>query len=409
MERFQQRWGFRQSWLASLLFIFAATQIQAQSYQLIHGFNGNNGDTYEPLAGLTIDAGGNLYGTTYFGGDHGTGSGSAFKLSPRGSGWIYTPLHVFHFSTEDGAHPGAAVVFGPDGTLYGTTIAGGMYGAGTVYRLRPPAHICASISCTWSSELLHSFDTYGAYFPNGIVFDSAGNIIGTTQAAASGWGNLYELTHANGSWSYNELHSFTDSHTAGAYAGPTLDQFGNIYGTLWHGVYQYTTSGQFQELHQFTSNDGGETSSALIADNAGNLYGTTLSGVPSGSGSVFELSPSNGGWTLTTLYSFTGSGNCDGTLASSGLAMDAAGNLYGTTNCAGAYGWGNVFKLTRNGSGWTYTSLHDFCAGGYPCTDGRKPWSNVVFDSRGNLFGTVSEGVNPTDPLGGGGVWEITP
>jgi uncharacterized repeat protein (TIGR03803 family) len=382
---------------------------QAQTYQLIHSFSGNHGDTYEPLAGLTMDAGGNLYGTTYFGGDRGSGSGSVFKLSLKGSGWIYTPLHVFHFSSQDGANPGAQVIFGPDGSLYGTTVAGGTYGTGTVFRMRPQVRACQSALCPWNLDLLYSFDTYTAFYPNGISFDHAGNIFGTTQQGGPGWGVLYQLTSSNGSWTFNVLHSFTDSYDAGPYAAPILDGYGNIYGTLWHGAYGFTTSGQFQELHQFTNNDGWETSSALILDKAGNLYGTTLEGVPSGSGSVFELSPSNGGWTLTTLYSFTGSGNCDGVLSNSSLAMDAAGNLYGTTDCAGAYGWGNVFKLSPSNGSWTYTSLHDFCPGGYPCADGSRPWSNIVFDSKGNLYGTVSEGVNPHDPLEGGGVWEITP
>ena len=410
----ERRYSISLSRVALLLCIAVVTMVkvpaaEAQSYQLIHSFSGNGGDTYEPLAGLTIDAAGNLYGTTYFGGSNGSGSGSVFKLSPSGGHWRYTPLHVFHFGSNDGAHPAARVIFGRDGALYGTTVSGGAYEVGTVFQLRGPAHACQSVLCSWQIDLLYSFNSYTGYSPNGIAFDSAGNIDGTTSAGGPGWGILYQLTRSNGSWSFNLLHNFTDSYTAGPYAAPTLDQAGDIYGTLWHGTYQFTANGEFQTLQQFTNDDGWESSSELISDREGNLYGTTLQGVPSGSGSVFELSPANGGWTLTTLYSFTGSGNCDGTLSISSLAMDVTGNLYGTTDCAGAYGWGNVFKLSPSNGGWTYTSLHDFCAGGYPCADGRRPWTNIVFDNNGNLFGTVSEGVNPNDPLEGGGVWEITP
>ena len=221
-----------------------------------------------------------------------------------------------------------------------------------------------------------------------------------------GYGVLYELAHSGISWNFNLLYAFSSSSLLSPQAAPMIDPQGNLYGTTFHGAYEFSNSGGFEALNQFTSGDGLETSSTLISDRAGNLYGTTLSGVPSGSGSVFELSPSNGGWTLTTLYSFNESGNCDGALGSSSLAMDAAGNLYGTTDCAGAYGWGNAFKLSPSGGGWSYTSLHDFCAGGFPCIDDARPWSNIVFDRNGNLYGTVSVGVNASQ---GGGVWEITP
>ncbi len=81
--------------------------------------------------------------------------------------------------------------------------------------------------------------------------------------------------------------------------------------------------------------------------------------------------------------------------------MDGVGNLYGTTYCDGAYGYGNVFKLTPSGAGWTYTSLHDFTGG----RDGGIPISNVAFDTNGNLYGTTRAGGSQ----GFGVVWEITP
>ncbi len=113
---------------------------------------------------------------------------------------------------------------------------------------------------------------------------------------------------------------------------------------------------------------------------------------------MFELTRSSD-WAFSLIYSFTGSGPY------AGLSMDAADNLYGTTNEGGAYNFGAVFKLTPSQGGWTYTSLHDFCSGGYPCSDGAFPMSNVVFDSQGNLYGTTSEG----GTYNGGTTWEITP
>ena len=129
--------------------------------------------------------------------------------------------------------------------------------------------------------------------------------------------------------------------------------------------------------------DGLNPIGGLIFDNSGNLYGGTQSGGSGGGGTVFELTPSNGSWTLKTLYSFTGS---HGPVAS--LTMDAAGNLYGTTLGDGAYGAGTVFKLAPSGGSWTYISLHDFTGG----SDGGGPFSAVTFDANGNLYGTTWEG-----------------
>jgi uncharacterized repeat protein (TIGR03803 family) len=405
MAHAEQSWSSGIARLAGmtgfLIVLVTAIVMQGQTFQVIHAFSGTGGDTYEPLAGLSMDGAGNLYGTTYFGGDHGNGSGSVFKLSPKGAGWVYTPLHIFHYGTNDGADPGARAIFGPDGSLYGTTVYGGTYGNGTIYRLRPPAKACVTALCPWTVELLYSFNGGYGWDANGIVFDPAGNIYGTTSQGGDAYkGVIYKLAPSNGSWVYMMLYDFAGNNGGAPFAGPTLDQAGNIYGTTFNKVYEFTTAGDYQVLHQFT---GYDTSSELIFDAAGNLYGTTF-------GTVFELSPSSGSWTLNTLYTFTGGGgHCDGTLSSSSLSMDAAGNLYGTTFCAGAYGWGNVFKLSPSNGGWVYTSLHDFCAGGYPCSDGNRPWSNVVIDSKGNLYGTTSEGAASGDGLEGGVVWEITP
>ena len=395
--------------MAFALWLCAAISVEAQTYQLLHGFTDFGGDTYEPLSGLTIDAGGNLYGTTYFDGDHGLGSGSVFRLSRKGTGWIYTPLHVFHFSTTDGADPGARVIFGPDGSLYGSTVSGGAYGFGTVFQLRPSVRACQTALCPWTLDLLYSFNNYDGCSPNEIAFDRSGNIYGTTeQCGPNSEGTLYELVHSGGSWTFQLLHAF-DASTGYPLTGVVTDQGGNLYGTTASTVYEYTTSAQFEVLHKFSNNEGIGIYSGMVLDQAGNLYVQASNGGADGGGAVSQLSPSADGWTLNTLYSFSSGGLCDGVLGSSDLSMDAAGNLYGTTFCKGAYGYGNVFKLSPSNGGWNYTSLYDFCSGGYPCSDGERPFTNVVLDSKGNLYGAVAEGVNSNDPLGGGGVWQIAP
>ena len=83
------------------------------------------------------------------------------------------------------------------------------------------------------------------------------------------------------------------------------------------------------------------------------------------------------------------------------LVMDAAGNLYGTTRCDGAYHGGSVFKLTRSGNTWTYSSLHDFTG----LADGGNPYSSLVFDANGNIYGTASRG----GAYSRGVIFEITP
>jgi uncharacterized repeat protein (TIGR03803 family) len=146
----------------------------------------------------------------------------------------------------------------------------------------------------------------------------------------------------------------------------------------------------------------------LIFDRAGNLYGATGQGGSNGGGTVYELADSNGSWSFGLLYSFSGSFPGRDVYSAS-LTMDAAGNLYGTTPLDGAYGYGNVFKLSPSNDGWTFTSLHDFTGG----SDGGYPESNVTLDADGNLYGTTQCGGNDficnIYPGGPGVVWEITP
>jgi uncharacterized repeat protein (TIGR03803 family) len=402
-------------WTVLLLMLFVAASALAQTYEVVHNFTGG-ADGEQPLAGLSIDAAGNLYGTTHNGATSPNcfACGVVFRVSPKGSGWVFSTLHNFQGGSNDGANPSAKVIFGPDGNLYGSTNYGGSFSLGTVFRLQRPARACVSANCPWNVSVLYSFyNTFGA---NDIVFDQAGNIYGTTsQGGINFRGTVYELTPSNGSWTATILTQF-GNNLGSPYSGVVVDQAGNVYGTAdvpQYGIaYELTASGhQLQVLHQFDyQKDGSAPDSDLISDSAGNLYGLALGGGPNGGGTVFELSPSSGGWTFNVLVGLHG-GQCNGTfLGSSNLTMDAAGNLYGTTYCSGAYGWGSVFKLTPSSHGWSYTSLHDFCADGYPCSDGCLPSSNVVMDTKGNLFGTASGcGAYSRGEYGSGVIWEITP
>ena len=414
--------------IALALTLVVAQSAQAQTYTVLHSFTGGQ-DGANPWAGLSMDRAGNLYGTTFFGGynqgycDPG-GCGAIFKLARKGPGWVFSPLYSFQ-GNNDGANPQARVSIGPNSVLYGTTFAGGSWNGGTVFSLRPPAAACKTALCPWSESVLYGFTNFQDGFSPGygdVVFDQAGALYGTTYQGGSGTcgvgpcGVVYKLTSSNGGWTESVLYNFTGTSGGnGPYGGVIFDQAGNLYGTTSEGgdggcnglgcgtVFQLTPSGSGwteNVLYDFqNSSDGANPIGGLILDASGNLYGTT-SGVANGKSTVFELKPSSGNWNFFLLYSLGVSGS-----STASLIMDGAGNLYGTAWSGGAYGSGSVFKLTPSAGGWTYTSLHDFCADGPPCSDGAQPWGNVILDGNGNLYGTTTAG-GASDL---GVVFEITP
>jgi uncharacterized repeat protein (TIGR03803 family) len=395
-----------------LLLAIAATPVaQAQTFHVLYTFTGGQ-DGGNPFAGLTLDKGGNLYGTAY-----GGGNGTVYKLTHKGSGWTFNPLYSFTGSS-DGGNPKARVIFGPNGTLYGTTYYGGAYDLGAVFNLRPSASACRTALCPWTETVLYSFEgspSDGAHPGYGdLTFDQAGNLYGTTSYGGGyGDGVVYELTPAGSGWTESVLYGFAGSDGAAPANGVIFDGSGNLYGTTVQGglsgdgaVFQLAPSAGsgWTESLLYSFNNGSDGSfpvAGLIFDHSGNLYGPTSDGGTGGQGTVFELTPVNGSWTYSVLYSLIappGGFQCGpwGT-----LVMDGAGNLYGTTRCNGANNLGTVFKLTSSGSGWTYSSLHDFTGG----DDGEYPYCNVILDANGNLYGTASAGGSGGD----GVVWEITP
>lgn len=391
---------------------------QAQAFTVLHNFTGGN-DGANPFAGVTLDHGGNVYGTTKTGA---AGFGTAFKLTHRNSAWILNTLYTFH--GEDGEFPLAKPIFGPDGALYGTT-SGGFFNYGTVFRLAPPANVCQTTSCPWIQAVLYQFmNSPDGAGPNSnpVIFDSAGNLYGATEGGGQGncddapCGTVYELSPGQGNWVETVLYRFRGSDGA-VPNGVVLDNAGNLYGTTLYagpagygGVFQLHDNGGIWSLvllHNFSATDGGIPEAGVILDGRGNLYGATgWDGAFSG-GTAFEIDAQGN---FSTLYSFTdpgGHGIFTGPGPAARLMMDAAGNLYGTTYSDGLFGYGAVFKLTHTQSGWSYTSLHDFTGG----SDGGYPISDIVIDSAGNLYGTASVGGNVSCNQGAGCglVFEITP
>ena len=397
----------------ALLWVGLALPAQAQTLTTLYSFTGG-ADGGGPVAGLTMDRAGNLYGTTSYGGNKGgstcdvDGCGTVFKLEHKGSGWVLVPLYAF--SGPDGYVPEARVLFGPDGALYGTTTYGGQSNAGVIFRLQPPAAACKTALCPWTETVLYSFSggSDGAYPTYGdLTFDQAGNIYGTTPDGGDPickCGVVYELSRSHGGWTETVLHTFSqqDGEGLSPFAGVIFDAGGNLYGTTVSSfsrfgegpgaIYELSPSqGAWTEnvLYTFTGDrDGNEPYGGLIFDSAGNLYGVTgcITGPPC---TVYELSPSGGGWTLNVLYTFNDV--YEGSLAA--LTMDPAGNLYGTLTLADQ----GVFRLTPSGGTWNLTG---FNSPGSVFTEG-----SVVLDAGGNVYATSEVGGNHSK----GNIFEIMP
>ena len=362
-----------------------------------------------------MDKAGNLYGTTFIGGT--LGDGAVYQLKLKNSSFVFNPLYSFA-GGSDGANPEPRVIFGPDGALYGTTLYAGA-GYGTVFKLQPPATACKAALCPWAKTELYQFegDPDGAFPGYGDLIFYQGNIYGTTYNGGYSTGlggTVYEMTPVGKGWTESVLYRFSGSPDGQLPANAVIfDSAGNLYSTTEEGglsnagtVFELSPSGSGwteKVLYSFQGGDDGSLPLAgLIFDQLGNLYGATTNGGSGGGGTVFKLTPSgNGNWTYSSVYSFAG-GTCSPYLGPWGnLVMDGAGNLYGTTYCDGANKAGNVWELKLSGNSWTYTSLHDFTGG----NDGGNPFCNVVFDAKGNLYGTTYDGGS----YGYGVVWEITP
>jgi len=409
-----------------LVVILSASSL-AQAYSVLHTFTGDDGSS--PFAGVTVDRAGNLYGTTKYGGlaNCDLGCGVVFKVAPQGSGWNFADLYKFA-GPSDGKAPIARVVFGPDGRLYGTTFLGGtLASAGTVFTLTPPPTICRG-SCSWIKTTIWSFtqfedDDGRAPGYGDLVFDSAGSIYGTTEEGGvsrpicgPGCGTVYMLSRSQGSWNETRIYQFGDGTGYHPYAGVTFDGNGNLFGTTFYGgqvdvglIYELISSDGMwvpAVLLNFLplSDSGSYPSAGLLEDSAGNFFGTASTGGSGGGGTVYELSPVGLNWQFTVLHSFEAP---DHPFAN--VTMDAAGNLYGTTNSGGSFHHGNVFKLTPTGDSWTYTSLYDFTGG----SDGGGPYGNVALDAAGNLYGTAEGGGSTSGDClarhGCGVVWQIKP
>jgi uncharacterized repeat protein (TIGR03803 family) len=312
----------------------------------------NCADGERPLAGLVMDAAGNLYGTTWGGGPTCPSAsgrcGELFELSPpqqSGQNWTLSVIYGFcsdlqQGSCLDGYEPAAQLIFDSAGNLYGTTERGGTFGQGTAFELSPG-------SGGWTENVLYSFCSVGALCSDGaypvasLTFGPSGNLYGTAQHGGRyRTGVVFQLSKNGGGWQETVL--LNTSY--GSVAPVSFDAAGNLYGTTPSVAFQLNRKQQAEHTRPFSDATGEDSQAGVLVDQARNVfYGTAAGGGILG-GSVWEINASH---ELAPLYLFCSLVNCtDGQGPMAGLIEDASGNLYGTTEYGGAYGSGVVFKVT---------------------------------------------------------------
>jgi uncharacterized repeat protein (TIGR03803 family) len=218
---------------------------------------------------------------------------------------------------------------------------------------------------------------------------------------------VFDLTPSGAGYTENTLHEFADGNDGGLPPSGVIDVNGSLYGVTGVGgahnygtVYRLTPSGsRYTEtiLYSFTGGGDGKNPGAGVIDVNGSLYGTTGGGGAYTYGTVFKLTPSGSGYVESTLYSFKGGRDAEGTYST---LTEQAGTLYGTGEHGGLDNYGTVFKLTPSGSGYTESVIYRFKGG----TDGSEPYWCVVADKNGTLYSTTADGGH----FGNGTVFALT-
>ncbi len=410
------------------------TALPTPSFAVLHTFTGG-ADGGLPFAGMILDSQGNLYGTAGAGGTGAcfnfgtTGCGTIFELKRHNSSFIFNPLYSFRGGANDGEFPVRPLTLGPNGTYYGATLGGGegtcsydgVPGCGIVFNAGPNPTPPRTPLLTFRESVLYKFtgEGDGGEPFSTVIFDQSGDIYGTTfTGGAHGKGAVFKLTPSGGNYTESVVYSFAGGNDgAQPLDGLTFDTAGNLYGTTSAGgsttacagegcgtVFKLTPSGSgYTEsvIYAFQGgNDGKNPNAGVAIDAAGNLYGNTWQGGAGGGGTVYELSPNGSNWTFNLLYSVPNAGFAVGRVVLN------SGNIYESLQDGGAFGYGQVFELVNSSGNWIYTDLYDFTDG----ADGANAIGGVVLDSSGNLYGTTTFGAGTG--CGGGGcgtVWMITP
>jgi len=363
--------------ILSVLTVGVVPPAQAQTFKSLYSF-GNSPDGATPFGAVIKDKSGNLYGTTSAGGA--AGFGTVYKLSKSGK---ETVLYSFT-GGADGSLPYTGLVMDAAGNLYGTTRFGGSSGGGTVFEVNPETQQ-ETVLHSFSGQ------PDGAEPFSGLILDKSGNLYGATFAGGSANdGTVYKVNIQTQQEAVLYSFTGDPDGGDPVYGNLLMDKSGNLYGTTQGGgsfnrgsVWELSANGTETVLYSFTGgkdgggSDGGGADQSLVMDTKGNLYGVTeVGGV--GAGVVFKVNIKTK--TETVLYTFKALKN--GEVPTAGLVRDSKGNLYGTTAAGGGRAsFGTVFKLT----GTKETVLHRFHGG-----DGKNPFrSPLMLDRDGTVYGVT--------------------
>lgn len=419
--------------LAALTLVLAVRASASDTEAVLYAFGGIPNDAAAPAAGLIVDKLGNFYGTTQAGGASGCVHcfGAAYELSLVGGTWKETILHSFGGS--DGYEPLAPLAPDGAGDLFGTTFLGGdTYGSGCSTNGCGEVFELTHGMSGWTESNVYSFTdgSDGAYPTTAVTFDGSGDLFGTASGGGSaactgGCGVAFKLTPSSGKWTESVIHTFTGAADGAKPYASVLIMGPKIFGTALYGgntgapcppggcgvVFELAKSGGVWNetvIHTFTGGaDGDNPISALTADRAGNLYGTAAGGTHS-SGLIYKLTRGKTGWTEHVLYNLTGH-PAIGPLGD--LSMDSNGDLFGaasggndcTINRSRAT-CGVVYELVHGaGNSWTEKVLYSFLK----TVGGWNPNGHLLIDSSSDVFGTTVKGAESNGCCGD--VFELKP
>jgi uncharacterized repeat protein (TIGR03803 family) len=355
-------------------------------YQVLHHMLGADGDGRFPRAAVVEASDGVLYGTTEFGGRN--GNGAIYKLNKGGSGYMI--VYSFGATATDGQNPYAALLEGRYGSLYGTTHFGGVNGAGTVFKIKKDGTGYAVLRDFGPA----TFPFYDGEKPwTALIQGTDGMLYGTTERGGSYFSGTVFKLNDDGS-DYTKVADFDLRDTGSAPHGALLEgSDGVLYGTTWTGgnlggtIYKLNKDGsEFAALRKFTSAfiDEQFSEAGLIEASDGVLYGTTSTGGGANKlGCIFKIKKDGSGYGVVRAFNRNG----EGTSLYGAVIEGSDGSLYGSSRSGGAANKGTVFKLNKDGSG--YKILRDFT---YSGTDGYFPYSELREASDGALYGTTYEG-----------------
>jgi uncharacterized repeat protein (TIGR03803 family) len=352
-------------------------------YSLLHSFASFPGDGVQPSSRPIEGSDGAIYGVTYFGGT--TNKGAIFKLDKNGSG--YRILRSFTGTGGDGARPYGGLLEGSDGALFGTTTEGGAKDLGSVFKINKDGS-AYRVLYSYTNAVTEGTQPYGS-----LIWGSDGALYGTTAFGGSAQQGTVFRMNQDGS-AYKALYQFAGGGDAAVpYAGLIQGSDGTLFGTANSGgkadrgaIFKLNKDGSaYGVLHKFSGGgDAVKPYPRLFESSDGVIYGTSWNGGSADQGTVFRMNRDGSDYRF--IHDFTGTGG-DGALPHAGLIEGSDGAIYGTTNGGGSKNQGTLFMMNKDGSG--YRVLHDFTG---LDGEGGQPFGTLLEGSNGVFYGTTAYG-----------------